>query len=103
MSTQRIPWATESMGDSLRYRARRALAILIAAVRVTLYAVLAVLRPFVVAGLSALALLGLAMSLFYALLVPGNHFPTALVLVMSVASAVLIVLFYALMELLLPE
>lgn len=103
MSAERIPWATESTGDALRHGAGRAAAILFSAVRVTLYAVLAVLRPFVVAGLSALALLGLAMSLFYALLVPGSHFPTALVLAMSVTSAVLIVLFYALMELLLPE
>ena len=104
MNAERIPWATESMGDSLAPRRGRARSRSYSRrVRVTLYAVLAVLRPFVVAGLSALALLGLALSLFYTLLVPGSHFPTALVLVMSVASAVLIVVFYALMELLLPE
>ncbi len=103
MSAERIPWVTESMADPLRDGAGRAATVLFSAIRLTLYAVLAVLRPFIVVGLSALALVGFATTLFYALLVPGSHFPTALVLIMSVASAVLIVLFYALMELLLPE
>ena len=103
MSANTIASATESMGDSLKRSAGHALTVLVAAVRVMLYAVLAVLRPFIVAGLSALALFGLALRLFYALLVPRSHFPAGLVLIMSVASAVIIVLFYALMEFLLPQ
>jgi len=38
-----------------------------------------------------------------AALVPGSHFPTGLVLIMSAVSAVMIVVFYAVMELLLPQ
>ena len=94
---------TEAIGDSLKRGAAHGLTVLVAAIRVVLYAVLAVLRPFIVAGLSALTLVGLAASLFYALLVPTSHFPIGLVLIMSVASAVSIVLFYALMEFLLPQ
>ena len=58
---------------------------------------------FIVVALSATTLVGLALCLFFATLVHGSHFPTGLVLIMSVVSAVLVVLFYALMELLLPQ
>ena len=94
---------TDAIGNSLKRSLGHALTVLAAAIRVVLYALLAVLRPFIVVALSALTLVGLAATLFYAVLVPGSHFPTGLVLVMSVASAVMIVLFYALMELLLPR
>jgi hypothetical protein len=103
MDANETAWDRESIGDSVKHGARRALTVLVAGLRVTLYAVLAVLRPFIVAGLSVLTLVGLATSLFYAALVPGSHFPTGLMLIMSAASAVMIVLFYALMELLLPR
>ena len=103
MNGIKMTWANDSIGDVLKDGARRALPVSLVALRVALYAVLAVLRPFIVAALSALTLVGLASSLFYAMLVPGSHFPTGLVLVMSVASAVLIVVFYAVMELLLPQ
>jgi len=103
MNDNQMARAHESMNDAVKHRAGRALSLLIAALRVTLYAVLAVLRPFIVAGLSVLTLVGLATSLFYAALVPGSHFPIGLVLIMSAASAVMIVVFYAVMELLLPQ
>jgi hypothetical protein len=103
MKANTIASDTEAIGDSLKRSAAHGLTALVAAIRVVLYAVLAVLRPFIVAGLSALTLVGLAASLFYALLVPMSHFPVGLVLMMSVASAVSIVLFYALMEFLLPQ
>lgn len=103
MNANRMALGLGSFVDSFSPGARRALVVLAGALRVTLYAVLAVLRPFIVVGLSALTLVGLATTLFYTLLVPGSHFPTGIVLLMSVASAVLIVLFYALMELLLPQ
>src|ERR1700683_2626733 len=94
---------TDAIGDSLKRSLGHALAVLVTVIRVVHYAVLAVLRPFIVAGLSPLTLVGLAASLFYALLVPTSHFPVGLVLIMSAASAVSIVLFYALMEFLLPQ
>ena len=94
---------TQALRDSLIHGAVRALSVLVAALRVTLYAVLAVLRPFIVAALSGVTLVGLTLCLFYATLVHGSHFPTGLVLIMSVASALSIVLFYALMEFLLPQ
>jgi hypothetical protein len=103
MNTHNPALARESMSDAIKQGARRALPVLITALRVTIYAVLAVLRPFIVAGLSILTLVGLATSLFYAALVPGSHFPTGLVLIMSAVSAVMIVVFYAVMELLLPQ
>ena len=92
MNTRNPAWTRESMNDAIKQGARRALPVLITALRVTIYAVLAVLRPFIVAT-----------SLFYAALVPGSHFPTGLVLIMSAVSAVMIVVFYAVMELLLPQ
>jgi hypothetical protein len=103
MNATKMALANDSISDVVAHGARRALAGVSVALRVTLYAVLAVLRPLIVAALSALTLVGLAATLFYAVLVPGSHFPTGLVLIMSVASAVMIVLFYALMELLLPQ
>ena len=103
MNTHNPAWARELMSDAIKQGARRALPVLITALRFTIYAVLAVLRPFIVAGLSILTLVGLATSLFYAALVPGSHFPIGLVLIMSAASAVMIVVFYAVMELLLPQ
>jgi len=103
MNANTMASGTEAIGDSLKRSVGHTLTVLVAAIRVVLYAVLAVLRPFIVAGLSALTLVGLAASLFYALFVPASHFPVGLVLIMSVASAVSIVLFYALMEFLLPQ
>lgn len=103
MNTHNPAWARESMSDAIKQGARRALPVLITALRVTIYAILAVLRPFIVAGLSILTLVGLATSLFYAALLPGSHFPTGLVLTISAVSAVMIVVFYAVMELLLPQ
>jgi hypothetical protein len=103
MNGIKMAWTNDTISDVVTHGALRALAGVSVALRVTLYAVLAVLRPFIVVALSALTLVGLAATLFYAVLVPGSHFPTGLVLVMSVASAAMIVLFYALMELLLPQ
>src|SRR5258708_12550836 len=93
MNTHNPAWARESMSDAIKQGARRALPVLIAALRVTLYAVLAVLRPFIVAGLSLLTLVGLPTSLFYAALVPGNHFPTGPVLIIPAAGPLTILLF----------
>ena len=103
MKAAKMSLGSESIEDSVKREAWRTLALLFSALRVTLYAVLAVLRPFIVVALSATTLIGLALCLFFATLVHGSHFPTGLVLVMSVVSAVLVVLFYALMELLLPQ
>lgn len=103
MSANKLAWPHESIADSVNGSVRRAVSVLLVALRVTLYAVLAVLRPFIVIALSAMTLVGFALCLFYGLLVHGSHFPTGLVLMMSVASALMIVVFYALMELLLPQ
>lgn len=103
MNPHKVTWAHESIEGAVKQGARRALTLAFAALRVTLYAVLAVLRPFIVAGLSVLTLVGLATSLFYGALVPGSHFPIGPVLIMSAVSAVMIVVFYAVMELLLPQ
>src|ERR1700722_13612762 len=103
MNANTVTSDTEANGDSLKRSVGHALTVLVAAIREVLYGGLAVLRPFIGAALAALPFVGLAASLFYALLVPTSHFPVGLVLIMSVASAVSIVLFYALMEFLLPQ
>jgi hypothetical protein len=103
MNTHKLTWSAEPVGNSINHGAQRTLSVLVAAVRVSLYAVLAVLRPFIVVAFSAMTLVGLALCVFFAALVPGSHFPTGLVLIVSVASAVMIVMYYALMELLLPQ
>ena len=99
----RTAFGTDPIGDSLSRGAKRTLPMLVGVLRVTLYAVLAVLRPVIVAALSGVTLVGLALCLFFATLVPGSHFPMGLVLILSVASASLIVVFYAVMEGLLPQ
>src|SRR5258708_27312094 len=99
MNTHNPAWARESMSDAIKQGARRALPVLITAVRVTTYAVLAVLRPFIVAGLSLLTFVCPATSLFYPALVPSSHFPIGFGLILSAASPVMIVLFYAVIEL----
>ena len=99
----RMAFGTDAISDSLSRGAKRALPVFVGVLRVTIYAVLAVLRPVIVAALSGVTLVGLALCLFFATLVPGSHFPTGLVLILSVASASLIVVFYAVMEGLLPQ
>jgi hypothetical protein len=103
MNANNMAWGTEAIHDSFKRGAGRTLIVIVGALRVTLYAVLAVLRPFIVAALSATTLVGLTLCAFFATLVQGSHFPTGLVLIVSVASALMIVVFYALMELLLPQ
>jgi len=103
MNTNDMAWSTEAIHDSFKRGAGRALIVLVDALRVTLYAVFAVLRPFIVVGLSAVTVVGFTLCLFFATLVQGSHFPTGLVLIVSAASALMIVVFYALMELLLPQ
>jgi hypothetical protein len=103
VNAMKMAWEKDAIGDSLSRGARRAIPVIAGALRVTLYAVLAVLRPVIVATLSGVTLAGLALCLFFATLVPRSHFPIGLVLILSVASASLIVVFYAVMEGLLPE
>ena len=103
MNSIRTAWETEATLDSVTRGAKRTLPAFVSVLRVTLYAVLAVLRPLIVAALSGVTLVGLALCLFFATLVPGSHFPMGLVLTLSVASASLIVVFYAIMEGLLPD
>lgn len=103
MQLHKTTWGTEQIHDSLKDGAGRALLVLVGTLRVTLYAALAVLRPLIVAALSAATLVGLTLCVFFATLVQGSHFPTGLVLIASSASALMIVVFYAFMELLLPQ
>jgi hypothetical protein len=70
--------------------------------RTTAYAVLAVLRPLIIAGLTATALVCLGLCVFFGTVAPGTHFPMVGVFLTAVVCAVLIVAYYALMELLLP-
>ena len=103
MGVDKVAWHGESVGEVCKRYAHRALSLALTALRLTLYAVLAVLRPFIVAILSAATIGGLALCGFFALLVPGSNFPMGLVLSMSIGCAVLIVVFYAVMDLLLPR
>ena len=48
MSANKLAWPHESIADSVNGSVRRAVSVLLVALRVTLYAVLAVLRPFIV-------------------------------------------------------
>jgi hypothetical protein len=88
-----------SAGDR---HARRVVTCVLCALRTTAYAVLAVLRPIIVAGLTATAFVCLGLCVFFGTLAPATHFPMAGVLLTAVVCAVLIVTYYALLELLLP-
>jgi len=82
---------------------RGAAAILGGTVRIAIYSVLSVLEPVIVWVFSALTLAGLAMIVFFRFLVHARHFPTMTVLGLTVGCALVIALYYAVMELLLPE
>jgi hypothetical protein len=99
MDAQKVVWGSEMNGERLR----RALSFVLASARLMLYGLLAVLRPLIVAALSLFCLVGLLLCLFFGLLVQGSHFPLLLVFVLSVVSALGIIVYYALMDLLLPE
>jgi hypothetical protein len=71
--------------------------------RLAIYSVLSVLEPFIVRGLLVVTLLSLASCGFYWLLAPRVHFPMLFVLSMAFLSAVLIPVYHAIMQLLVPD
>jgi hypothetical protein len=100
MDALKAIWSSERNGNE---RLRRTLSFVLKSVRLPLYGLLAVLRPFVVLALTAFCVVDLLLCLFFGLLVPGSHFPLVLVFGLSVVSALGIIVYYALMDLLLPE
>jgi hypothetical protein len=100
MDAQKAMWGGEMNGGG---RLRRTLSFVLKSVRLPLYGLLAVLRPLIVAALTLNCVVGLLLCLFFGLLVPGSHFPLLLVFGLSVGSALGIIVYYALMDLLLPE
>jgi hypothetical protein len=100
MNTPKAMWGDQINGGA---RLRRTLSFVLASIRITLYGVLAVLRPLIVVALAVFCVVGVLLSLFYGLLVHGSHFPLLLVLGLSVGSALLIVVYQPLMDLLRPQ
>jgi len=90
-------------GDTLLRVSQKALRAAITALRVTVYAVLTLISPFVVFGLGVLALVGFGLCGVFAFVITGTHFPFTFVLIGSVVCALLIPTFHAVMDLLLPE
>jgi hypothetical protein len=77
---------------------RHGLALLWHAVRLPILATLLVLEPPVRFVLSAIAVLGITMSLFFEYLVRLPHFPFALMIGVSMASAALLVPYHLLIR-----
>jgi hypothetical protein len=82
---------------------RRIVSIAWTTTRLAIYSVLAILEPVIVWVTGAMALICLALCAFFGLLVRAPHFPTTFVLLLGVGSALSLVVYYALMEFLLPE
>jgi hypothetical protein len=100
MDAQKAMWGGEMNGGE---RLRRTLTFVLESIRFTLYGVLAVLRPLIVLALAVFCVVGVLLCLFYGLLVHGSHFPLLLVLGLSVGSALLIIVYQPLMDLLRPQ
>lgn len=94
--------ATSAAGTGARFL-RGSFTCVLHVVRMTLYAVLALLRPLIVGALKAVSVLGLLACLFYVFFMRGTHFPVGVMLILSAGCAVCVVLYYALMDLLLPR
>ena len=78
---------------------RAALRLAWHAIRLPILALLLVLEPFVRVVLSALAALGIFMTLFFEFLIRLPHFPFALMLAISAGFAMLLVPYYLLIRL----
>lgn len=104
MNTHKTTWSTaEGSPRRVREDVLRAILFLVKPIRWTLYAILAVLRPFVVVGLAILAAVGYAMCAFVFCFVVGSHFPMIFMLCFSTGCLGAIVLYHALMYVLVPQ
>jgi hypothetical protein len=72
------------------------------ALRLTVFAILAVFEPIIRVGLSLLAVVGICLCLFNRYATHAPHFPFWLTLGLSVGCALALVLFYRLMRFLTP-
>lgn len=77
-----------------------ALWTVLSAVRLALITLLVILEPFVTIALMGIATLGVLTCLFYEFLIRAPHFPFWLMLSFSLGSAMLLLLYYALMRVL---
>ena len=103
MDVNQMAWRHAPVSKAVVRGVKRVLPVLEGALRLSVFAVLAALRPFIVIALTAWTVVGLLLCLFWGLLVHGSHFPMLFVLASSVVSAVLIVVYYAVMDLLIPS
>jgi len=76
---------------------------IVTALRVTLYSILALLEPIIVWSAMAIALTGIALCVFFDLIIHAPHFPTVIVVALILASGLGLVGYYALMAFLLPD
>jgi hypothetical protein len=81
----------------------RTLSFVLKSIRGPLHGILQAFRPWVVVALVVVCVVSVLVGLFFALVMPGSHFPMLFVFGLCVGSALFIVLYDALMELLLPR
>ena len=72
------------------------------AIRLTVFAILAVFEPIIRVALSLLALVGICLSVFNRYVVYAPHFPFWLVIGISMGCAVALAMYYKLMRFLTP-
>lgn len=89
------------MEDFRTSRARRPICRL-GAIRLTVFAILAVFEPIIRVALSLLTLVGISLSVFNRYVVYAPHFPFSLVIGMSTGCAVALVMYYKVMRILTP-
>jgi hypothetical protein len=78
------------------------LSVVLHAIRLTVFAILAVFEPIIRVALSLLALVGVSLAVFNRYVAHALHFPFWLVLGMSTGCALALVMYYKLMRFLTP-
>jgi hypothetical protein len=102
MRTARVDSPTHARQESWE-TVRRAISGVLTALRLTVYSILALLEPIIVWSAMAIALTGIALCVFFDIVVHAPHFPTGVVLALIAASGASLVGYYALMAFLLPD
>jgi hypothetical protein len=102
MEMNRVDSGTAPLGVGMRRVAQRTAGLALQALRLSLYAVLALLRPILIPVLTWLAVGSFVLWVIFVPVAHDTGFPTLQVLSMSAGCAISAVLYYAAMEFLMP-
>ena len=102
MDSMNTPTAHAALWRASTRASQSTLAFALHAIRLTVFAVLAVLEPIVRVTLSLLAILMICVSVFNRYVVHTAHFPFWVMMGLAAGCAVVLILYYRLMRILAP-